>query len=225
MEGCIVSAARVEQPKSAPKPARVNWLELDRSPHAVHFYSSEGFLLDSLSRFVGTALEAGDSCLILASKAHLEGLAERLSARGVDTDKAAKRGRYVTLDNSQALARVTVNGELSRALFDEFVREVVLPLEYAAEGGKVAVCGQLASLLWAGRKPEAAIELEHFWNELARLHRFRLRCFYPIASFSDPRQSELFLKLCAEHATAIPPESEFHNVAERVEQFESSPER
>ncbi len=118
-----MSAARVQQPQSEPKPAQVNWLELDRSPHAVHFYSSEGFLFDSLSRFVGIALEAGDSCLIFASKAHLDGLAERLSARGVDTDKAAKKGRYVTLDNSPLLARVTVNGEPNKARFDEFVRE------------------------------------------------------------------------------------------------------
>jgi len=218
-----VSAARIPQPKSEPNTARVNWLELDRSPHAVHFYSSEGFLLDSLSRFVGTALEAGDSCLVFASKAHLDGLAERLSARGVDTAKAAKSGRYVTLDNSQVLARLTVNGEPNKARFDEFVREVILPLKDAAEGRQVAACGQLAPLLWAEGKPEAAIELEHFWNELTRQDRVRLRCFYPIASFSDSRQSELFLKLCAEHASAIPPEIDFHNVAAQVEQFESSP--
>ena len=218
-----MSAARVQQPQSEPKPAQVNWLELDRSPHAVHFYSSEGFLFDSLSRFVGIALEAGDSCLIFASKAHLDGLAERLSARGVDTDKAAKKGRYVTLDNSPLLARVTVNGEPNKARFDEFVREVILPLKDAAEGRQVAMCGELAPLLWAEGKPEAAIELEHFWNELARQDWCRLRCFYPIASFSDSRQSELFLKLCAEHASAIPPESDFHNLAAQVEQLESSP--
>ena len=220
-----MSAARIPQSKSEPPTAQVNWLELDRSPHAVHFYSSEGFLLDSLSRFVGTALEAGDSCLIFVSKAHLDGLAERLSARGVDTDKAAKKGRYVTLDNSPLLARVTVNGEPNKARFDEFVREVILPLKDAAEGRQVAMCGELAPLLWAEGKPEAAIELEHFWNELTRQDRVRLRCFYPIASFSDSRHSELFLKLCAEHASAIPPESDFHNVGAQVEQFESSPER
>src|SRR5258708_20352892 len=170
MEGLIVSAARIPQSKSDPPTAQVNWLELDRAPHAVHFYSSEDFLLDSLRRFVGTALEAGDSCLVFASKAHLEGLAERLSARGVDTDKATKSGRYVTLDNSQVLARLTVNGEPNRARFDEFVREVILPLKDAAEGRQVAVCGELAPLLSAQGKPEASIELEHFLNEFTNTH-------------------------------------------------------
>jgi hypothetical protein len=40
----------------------------------------------------------------------------------------------------------------------------------------------------------------------------RLRCFYPIASFPDPGQNELFLKLCAEHAAVIPNERRFKKV-------------
>src|SRR5260370_42303538 len=111
MEGLIVSAARIPQSKSEPPTAQANWLELDRSPHAVHFYSREGFLLDSLSRFVGTALEAGDSCLVFARKAHLDGLPERLSARGVDTATAVTGGRDGTLADSQVLARLAVHGD------------------------------------------------------------------------------------------------------------------
>src|SRR5260370_5802164 len=165
MEGLIVSAARIPQSKSEPPTAQANWLELDRSPHAVHFYSSEGFLLDSLSRFVGTALEAGDSCLVFAGKAHLDGLAERLSARGVDTDKAAKKGRYVTLDNSPLLARVTVNGEPNKARFDEFVREVILPLKDLPEGGKLAMSGSLAPLPRPHQNPTAPTSPHHFTND------------------------------------------------------------
>src|SRR5713226_1149008 len=110
-----------------------NWLELDRSPHAIQFFSGDSFLLDSLSRFVGTALEAGDSCLILATEAHKEGLAERLKARGVDTDRAAKKGRYVAVDAFQVLAQLMVDGKLSKTRFDAFIREVLLPLKTAAE--------------------------------------------------------------------------------------------
>ncbi len=193
-----------------------NWLELDRSPHGIHFYAGDDFLLDSLIRFVRTALEAGDSCLILATEAHKKGLAERLKTRGVDTERAAKKGRYVTVDGYQVLAQLIVDGKLSKARFEAFIREVVLPLKAAAVSKmkRVAVGGEIVALLWAEGKEEAAIELERFWNIVAAQGSYYLRCFYPIASFSDPRQNELFLKLCAEHASFIPHQSHSDPIAE-----------
>jgi hypothetical protein len=203
--------------------ASVNWLELDRSPHAVQFYSGDGFLLESLARFVGSALEAAESALVLATQVHRDGLAERLKARGVATDRLVKKGRYVTVDASQALGQLTVDGKPDRTRFDEFIRGVVLPLKAAAESKpqRVAVCGEIVAMLWADGKAEAAIELEHFWNELATQGCYSFRCYYPIASFSDPGQNELFMKLCAQHASVIPPESQLRNIAVRVNQFES----
>src|SRR5713101_2157771 len=217
MEGCIMSTDGLRYPESESAEAEANWLELDRSPHAVQFYSGDDSLLDSLARFISTALEAGDSVFVLATQTHLDGLAERLRASEVDTDTAARKGRYVTMEALQGLARLTVNGEVNRARFDEFIREVFLPLEAAAESEPkaVAACGEVVSLLWAEGKPEAAIELEHLWNEVAERIRCRLRCFYPVASFPDPGQNELFLRLCAEHAAVIPHQSRLHIVAAR----------
>ena len=215
-----MSQARL--PNSESPAAPVNWLELDRSPHAIQFYSSDDLLLDSLSRFVSTALQAGDSCFVLATQTHLNGLTKRLKARAVDTDKAVKRGRYVTMDAFQVLARLMVDGKLDKTRFEDFIREVFLPLQAAAESRRVAVCGEVVALLWAEGKAEAAIELERLWNELASEGSY-LRCFYRIASFSDPGQNELFLKLCAEHASVIPSETDLRNLAARVEQFEASP--
>ncbi len=205
---------RDPQSESAPQP---NWLQLDRSPHALQFYSGDGFLLDSLALFISTALEDGNSVFVLATPMHMDGIAERLNAQGVDTNTAARKGRYVTGDALEVLAHLTVNGELSRARFDEFIREVFMPLEAAAESKPktVAACGEVVALLWAEGKAEAAIELEHFWNEVAERVHCRLRCFYPIASFPDPVQNDLFLKLCAEHAAVIPHESRLHIVAAR----------
>jgi hypothetical protein len=209
-----MSTAELPDPRSESPAAQANWLELDRSPHALQFYSGDGFPLDSLARFISTALEDGDSVFILATPVHLDGIAERLRAQGVDTNTAARKGRYVVVDAFQVLAHLTVNGKLSKARFDEFIRDVFLPLEAAAESKPklVAVCGEVVSLLWAEGRAEAAIELEHFWNELAQRVCCRLRCFYPIASFSDPGQNELFLKLCAEHAAVIPHEPRFKKV-------------
>jgi MEDS: MEthanogen/methylotroph, DcmR Sensory domain len=204
MEGYM--GRRVHGSGDSPE-GQVNWLELDRSPHAIQFYSGDTFLVDSLSRFVGTALEAGDSCFVLASQPHLDKLARRLKACRVSTDAAVKKGRYVTVNAVQVMAKLMVDGRLNKVRFDQFKREVVLPLKAAAESKRVAVCGEVVALLWADGKPEAAIQLERFWNDLSAQDSYCLRCFYPIASFSDPRQSELFMKLCAEHASVIPGES------------------
>jgi hypothetical protein len=214
-------------------PAHVNWLELDRSPHAVQFYSGEDFLLDSGARFISTALGAGNSAMIIATQAHRDGIAERLKALGVDTNEAIRQGRYTTLDALQLLAQLVVEGQLNRTRFDEFLDQVILPLRAAAEGERqlVAVFGELVGMLWEDGEAETAIKLEHFWNELSSQGSYRLRCFYPIASFSDPAQSELFMKLCAEHASTIPPdshlapaaaESPFLHLAARVRQFEDA---
>lgn len=219
-----MSTAQFSHLKTASPAAPVNWLQLDRSPHAIQFYSGDHFLLDSLSRFISTALQAGDSCFVLATEAHLNGLEARLKARGVDTNQAVNRRRYVTVDAVQVLARLMVDGKMDRSRFDDFIREVFLPLKAAAESERrrVAICGEVVALLWADGKAEAAIDLERFWNELATQGSYCLRCFYRIASFSDPGQNELFLKLCAEHATAIPCDSNLLNLAALVEQFEVS---
>jgi len=210
-----MSTARLPDPHGELQAAHANWLELDRSPHALQFYSGDDLLLDSLARFISTGLEDGNSVFVIATPVHMDGIAERLRAEGVDTGAAARKGRYVAVDALQVLARLTVNGELNRARFDEFIRDVFMPLEAAAASKPkmVAVCGEAVSLLWAEGKAEAAIELEHFWNELAERVCCRLRCFYPVASFPDPVQNELFLKLCAEHASVIPHESHRRKVA------------
>src|SRR5712692_5181072 len=132
-EGRVMSTARFSHPKSESPAGPVNWLQLDRSPHAIQFYSGDDFLLDSLSRFVSSALQAGDSCFVLATQAHLNGLAERLKALGIDTDKAVRRRRYVTADAFQVLAQIMVDGKLDKTRFDDFIGEVVLPLKTAAE--------------------------------------------------------------------------------------------
>jgi MEDS: MEthanogen/methylotroph, DcmR Sensory domain len=201
-----VSIAKRPYLKSESPAGHVNWLELNRSPHAVHFYSSEDFLVDSLSRFVGAALEAGDSSFVFATRAHLDGLTDALKKTGIDTDRAIKGGRYLTFDAVQALGQLTVAGKLDKTRFDDFVRRVVLPLKAAAESKpqRVAACGEIVALLWAEGKAEAAIELEHLWNELAEQGAYSFRCFYPVASFSDPGQSDLFMRLCAKHASVIP---------------------
>jgi len=60
------------------------------SAHLVQFYDDEAFLLDAASKFIGDGLEAGGAGVVLATKPHLDGIEERLTARGLDIDTARK---------------------------------------------------------------------------------------------------------------------------------------
>jgi MEDS: MEthanogen/methylotroph, DcmR Sensory domain len=86
--------------------------------HVVQFYIDDASLLDGLSRFIGIALAAGDGALVIATKAHRDGLTQRLKARGMDPARPAATGRFITLDAGETLSKVMwervrdLNGDL-----------------------------------------------------------------------------------------------------------------
>src|SRR5579863_925127 len=83
-----------------------HWSDYDHSAHVVQFYGEDGFLLDELSRFIGTALGAGEAAVVIATREHREGLAARLNAWGLDTTRAIAQGRYIALDAAETLAKI-----------------------------------------------------------------------------------------------------------------------
>ena len=52
--------------------------DLDHRGHVVQFYADDSFLLEGLSRFIGSALGAGDAGVVIATKAHRDELTLRL---------------------------------------------------------------------------------------------------------------------------------------------------
>ena len=47
---------------------------------------------------------------------------------------------------------------------------------------RVAACGEGASTLWAHGHVEAAIQLEHLWDEIAKSRQMDILCAYPLAA-------------------------------------------
>jgi PAS domain S-box-containing protein len=181
----------------------------DVQEHTVQLYTHDGFLMDVLSRFVGGALSVGDVAVIWATASHRVELEKRLSSRGMDTSKAASQGRYITMDASETLARVVVDGVVDQKSFVAIISNVLDQATKAIHGkdGRIAVFGELVALLWAEGKPEEAIRVEQLWNELAKRYSFSLLCAYPITGFDNARQVEPFLKMCGEHSGVKPSES------------------
>ncbi|MFZ0884362.1 MAG: MEDS domain-containing protein, partial [Candidatus Acidiferrales bacterium] len=89
----------------------------EQRAHTVQFYSEDEVLLDEVSRFIGTALGAGDAAIVIATPAHREGLAQRLSQRGLDISRLASEGRFVALDAAETLSKITTYGFPDRSRF------------------------------------------------------------------------------------------------------------
>ena len=183
--------------------------DLNHLAHTVQFYGEDAFLLDELSRFIGTALGAGDAAVVIATKAHRDGLAQRLKVRGLDAARATEQGRYVSMDAAETLGKFMRDGWPDAALFTE-VLGGVLGQAAAAAGGKdspIAAFGEMVALLWTQGNAEAAVRLEQLWNDLAQNYSMSLRCAYPMSGFDREYHSDSFLKICAEHSHVIPVES------------------
>ena len=177
--------------------------------HSVHFYEDDSAFLDSLTEFIGAALGTGGACIVIATRAHREGLDKRLQAFGMDLEMAAAQNRYIALDVEDTLARFMTEGWPDDDLFKAAIEP---ELKRAKSGpGKgaapVVAFGEMVAMLWADGKYGAAIHLERLWNDLALSYAFSLRCAYPLKCFADESQYELFSRVCEEHSSVIPTET------------------
>jgi hypothetical protein len=183
--------------------------EIQPHTHAVHFYEEDSFLLDSLTKLIGSALMSGDSAILIATAERREGLAKRLKGRGLDLEVAANLGRFYSLDAAETLSTFMVNGAPDAALFNGFMGYFLSSVRSAAKGGspRLVLFGEMVALLWAEGNIDAAFKLEQLWNDLARTHSFHLHCAYPMKGFDQEGHSQAFLNICAEHSHVVPTEN------------------
>jgi len=183
--------------------------EHDAAAHVVQFYEDPSFLLAQLSRFVGTALGAGDSAVVIATKAVRDGLTQRLKTRGFDTLLAANQDRYITVDAAETLSKFMANGMPDAARFQGVIAPLLVRAKAVAEGEnpRIVAFGEMVALLWGEGNSEAAIRLEQLWNDLAKTHSFNLWCGYPLSGFSQKKDSDSFIRICEEHSAVLPDES------------------
>src|SRR5205814_58929 len=111
----------------------VGLLDAGGSQHIVQFYESDSFLLDEVSAFIARALRAGDAGIVVATPAHRQGIAQRLTAGGIDVAAAVAQGRYQALDAAETLGQFMYGEVPDEARFGEVVGE---RLAQAARGGR-----------------------------------------------------------------------------------------
>jgi len=170
--------------------------------HDVVFYSSDAVLTGAFTRFIAGALDEQKAVIVLLTDAHDESLQRCLRASHVDIDLATRQKRYVPVSITELLARVMVNGRPDPAKFEYAARELLgaVTREAASRHAGIAACGECSSTVWAKGDVEAAIQLEHLWDEIGKSRQMDILCAYPLAARDVSVQS--VRSLCAEH-TAV----------------------
>jgi PAS domain S-box-containing protein len=185
--------------------SRSDWSEMDELEHFVQFYEADEFLLNSLCGFIGAGLGIGEACIVIATKAHREGLEERLQACGVEVTVAKACGQYVSLDAAEILSEFMVDGAPEPERFAEVIGSIIAP---AAEGRRrVRIFGEMVTLLWADGNYNAVVRLEELWDDLRQTYAFSLFCAYPMSGFSREELAEPLARVFAAHSRVIPAES------------------
>jgi CheY-like chemotaxis protein len=173
--------------------------------HEVQFYSDEESFLVGFSRFIEAALLAGNAVIVAVTEAHQRGLLQKLRESGVDLTAATDRGCYLTLDVAATVATFMVNDLPDPARFQEATSSQITVAARAAKGTprRVAVCGECAPALWLQGNADAAIQLEHLWDEIAVKYDLDVLCGYVLTDFQREHQNDVRERICAEHSAVL----------------------
>jgi DNA-binding NarL/FixJ family response regulator len=175
--------------------------EITRS-HEVEFYSDDASFVVGFTRFIEAALEAGSAVIVVATASHRNSLLQRLQADGVDMSAATKRGCYLAVDVAETLSTFMVNDLPDPVRFLKVAGDLLAGAAKAAKGEhpRVAACGECAPTLWEQGKADAAIQLEHLWDEIAKTYDVDILCGYVLNSFQREQESQIYERICAEHS-------------------------
>ena len=172
--------------------------------HKVAFHPDDASLVDDFTRFVEVALEMENPVIVIATESHRINLRQRLQARGRDMATAIQERIYISLDADDMLSEVMVNDWPDSTRFLKVASDLIMEAAKAAKGKhfRVAACGEWGPSLIGQGKPEAAIQLEHLWDKIARSHYIDILCGYLLRDFQTEESSPIFERICVAHSAA-----------------------
>ena len=170
--------------------------------HVVQFYSDDTSMLDGLTRFIKDGLSAGNAVIVIVTKPHQENLLQRLHAEESSFGSAMRQGRYIPVDIAETLATFMVDGLVDATRFRQSARKLIDSAVGVASGEnrRVFACGECAPSLWAQGNADAAVQLEHLWDEVARERNVVILCGYVLSDFQREEQRHIYDRICAEHS-------------------------
>lgn len=162
MTSPLVSALLVDAP------ANRHFAQLQRDPQV---------LTDAVALYLQTGLRRGNGVVVIASSLHTDRLLSRLYEDDLDPHLFLKSGQLELHDAELTLRKFMRNDTPD---WDDFRRTMGAMFERVRAFGRgtTRAYGEMVSILWQEGKQDAAIRLEEYWNDLARLYPFSLFCSY-----------------------------------------------
>jgi PAS domain S-box-containing protein len=204
----ILATRLAEDRPDSPMAPHADVLHPPLGVHAVQLYERESFLSDSLARYVGSGLGAGDAVVVIATAMHRESLAEILEQRSFDVRTLRREGRLVLLDAQTMLDRLLVSGTIDPEHFASTLHPIISAAKRAAHpGGSVRAFGEMVVLLHDHGRDDLALGLERLWTPLARELGFSILCAYPLEAIHRHEDEPVFLEVARVHSGVLPAES------------------
>ncbi len=173
--------------------------------HEVEFYSDDEAFVVGFTRFIEATLESGSAVIVIATESHRKSLLQRLREHGVDIVAAVEQGRYVPVDVAETLATFMVNDQPDPARLLKAASNLIATAKASiGDRFRVAACGECAPALWEQGKTDAAVEVEHLWDEIAKSHDVDILCGYVLNIFQREQESHIYERICAEHSAVSP---------------------
>lgn len=170
--------------------------------HEVQFYSDDAAFLFGLTCFIDAALKAGNPVIVVATESHRKSLFQRLLASGVDGTAAIEQGFYLPLDVDETLSTFMVNDLPDAVRFMKVFGDLLASVTKAGNGKhpRVAACAEFAPALWAQGRADAAVQVEHLTDEIAKTCNVDILCGYLLKSFQREQECHIYERICAEHS-------------------------
>jgi len=152
-------------------------IEAPVNRHFAQLHRNTRSLTEAVGLFAETGLRRGNGVVAIATSDHTEKLLERLAQNGLDPEEFRRSGQLEILDAESMLSRF-MHGD--RPDWTDFKHTVGTVLESVQAFGRnvTRAYGEMVNILWQDGRAHAAIRLEEYWNELARLYPFSLFCSY-----------------------------------------------
>lgn len=179
-------------------------VEGDARPHShsVVFYSDDRMLLDNVTRFIGAALRAGSSAVVVATESHRESFLSSLKAYGVDLGAAIEQSRYIALDAADTISAYVVDSTLDTTRFMDGFSNLIRRARNAAKTShaRIAIFGEGAHILWKRGNAEAAIQDEKLCNRLIEMYDVNMLCGYSLVDVDKGIDSNVVQRFREQHS-------------------------
>ena len=170
--------------------------------HEVQFHPDDESFVAGFTRFIKTALLEGKAVIVIATPSHQKSILQRLREDGVNIASAIQEGRYLPSDVAESLANFMVNGRLDPVLFQKAADDLIAAAAKAVKGdaSRIAACGECSPTLLKQGSVDAAIQLEHLWDEVSKAVGVDILCGYDVKDFQTEQERHIYERICAEHS-------------------------